>query len=193
MVFVTKTGFWFLLTVVLIGILFIGTVKDDAMFVFPAIDALVSNNIDSNYSAQVFFCPEDNCSSQLIANIDSAQDEIVIAIYSFTLDEVADALIRAKERGVLIRVIFDNQQAANQYSEDEKLLDSGIPVVIKSGSGYMHNKFIVIDRKKVLTGSFNYSSNADTKNDENLILIISEEIAKQYFDEFEEIWQEASE
>ena len=193
MVFVTKTGFWFLLTVVLIGVLFIGTAKDDAWFAFPQIEQLVPSNVDSNYAAQVFFCPEDNCSTQLISHIDSAQDEIVIAIYSFTLDEIADALIRAKERGVLIRVIFDNQQAANQYSEDERLLDAGIPVLIKSGSGYMHNKFIVIDRKKVLSGSFNYSSNADTKNDENLILIISEEIAKLYFDEFEEIWQEASE
>ena len=193
MVFVTKTGFWFLLTVVLIGVLFIGTAKDDAWFAFPQIEQLVPSNVDSNYAAQVFFCPEDNCSTQLISHIDSAQDEIVIAIYSFTLDEIADALIRAKERGVLIRVIFDNQQAANQYSEDERLLDAGIPVVIKSGSGYMHNKFIVIDRKKVLSGSFNYSSNADTKNDENLILIISEELAKQYFAEFEELWQEASE
>ena len=193
MVFVTKTGFWFLLAIVLIGVLFIGTAKDDAWFAFPAIEQLVPANVDSNYQAQVFFCPEDNCSAQLISHIDSAQDEIVIAIYSFTLDNVADALIRAKERGVLIRVVFDNQQAANQYSEDERLLDAGIPVLIKSGSGYMHNKFIVIDRKKVLSGSFNYSSNADTKNDENLILIISEEIAKLYFDEFEEIWQEASE
>jgi len=193
MVFVTKTGFWFLLTVVLIGVLFIGTAKDDAWFAFPAIDDIIPSNIDTNYSAQVFFCPEDNCADQLISHIDMAEDEIVIAIYSFTLDGIADALLRAKERGVLIRVVFDNQQAANQYSEDEKLLDAGIPIVIKSGSGYMHNKFIVIDRKKVLTGSFNYSSNADTKNDENLILIISEELAEKYFSEFEELWQEASE
>ena len=102
-------------------------------------------------------------------------------------------MIRARERGVSVRVVFDYLQASNQYSEDEKLSHGGVAIKIKDGSGFMHNKFAVIDRKKVLTGSFNYSKNGDTKNDENLVLIISEKIAKQYVAEFEEIWEEASE
>lgn len=191
MVFITKTSFWFLLSVVLIGLLFIGTAKDDAWFSFGEFDSitnLIPQNQDSNYYSEVFFCPEDNCSEQLISHIESAQDEIVIAIYSFTHDEISSALMGAKERGVLVKIIFDNQQAGNQYSEDEKLSEFGIPIKIKSGSGYMHNKFIVIDRKKVLTGSFNYSQNADTKNDENLVLLVSEILAKEYLLEFEELW-----
>ncbi len=191
MVFFTKTSFWFLLTIILIGVLFIGTAKYDAWFVFPEFDQIIPTNFDTNYSAEVFFCPEDSCSQQLISQINSAQKTIDIAIYSFTLDSIADALLEAKERGVFIRIVFDNLQAANQYSEDERISEAGVLIKIKSGSGYMHNKFIVIDGEKVLTGSFNYSSNADTKNDENLILIISKKIAKNYSDEFEELWDES--
>ena len=191
MAFITKTGFWFLLSIGLMGLLFIGTVRDDAWFAFPKVEQLIPNNLDTEYKAEVFFCPEDNCSSQLISHIDSAEEEIVIAIYSFTLDEVLDALARARERGVSVRVIFDFQQASGQYSVDDKLVDIGVAERIKNGSGLMHNKFTVIHRKKVLTGSFNYSKNGDTKNDENLVLIISEKIAKQYVLEFEEIWEES--
>jgi len=191
MVFITKTGFWFLLTIVLIGLLFVGTVRDDAWFSFSEFDNLIPSDVDTEYEVEVFFCPEDNCSTQLISHIDSAQEEIVIAIYSFTLDGVVDALANARERGVSVRVIFDYQQASGQYSEDETLIDRGVAVKIKKGSGLMHNKFTVIDGKKVLTGSFNYSNNGDTKNDENLVLIISEEIAKQYLAEFEELWEES--
>ena len=193
MVFVTKAGFWFLLSIVLISLLFVGSVRNDAWFSFTELDQLIPNNFDDDYKAEVFFCPEDNCSTELISHIDSANEEIVIAIYSFTLDNVSDALARARERGVSVRVVFDKLQASNQYSVDEKLIEMGVATKIKEGSGYMHNKFTVIDRKKVLTGSFNYSKNGDTKNDENLVLIISKKIAEQYVAEFEELWEEVSE
>ena len=55
----------------------------------------------------------------------------------------------------------------------------------------MHNKFIVIDGEKVMTGSYNYSINADERNDENLILILDEVLASEYTAEFNEIWNES--
>jgi phosphatidylserine/phosphatidylglycerophosphate/cardiolipin synthase-like enzyme len=193
MVFFTKTSFWFILTVVLIGILVIGTVKDDAWFGFDEFENLIPQMTDSNNISEVLFCPEDACADELVSQINSAQESVDIAIYSFTLDSISKALIDAKERGVVVRVIFDYVQAANKYSEDEKLLEENIFVKIKKGSGLMHNKFVVIDGVKVITGSFNYSQNANTKNDENLLILLNEMIAKEYAIEFEELWQEASE
>jgi phosphatidylserine/phosphatidylglycerophosphate/cardiolipin synthase-like enzyme len=192
---IKSTGFWFLICVLVLGFFFVGYAKEDAFFVFSDFSNSLKDLSGSTSSAErveVFFCPEENCALQLISQIDSAQESIYIAIYSFTLDEISEALLRAKERGVEVKVIFDYLQAANAYSEDEKLLGYGIPIRIKNGSGYMHNKFCIIDGEKVLTGSFNYSQNADTKNDENLILIISKEIAEAYLSEFNEIWEEAS-
>ena len=156
-------------------------------------EKLIPTNSDINYSANVFFCPEDNCANELISHIDSATESIDVAIYSFTLDSISSAIIDARERGVVVRIVFDHMQAASQYSEDEKLIEENIFVKIKKGSGSMHNKFMVIDGKKVFTGSFNYSKNGNTKNDENLILLLSEKIAQAYALEFEELWQEAGE
>lgn len=142
-------------------------------------------------SPEVFFCPEDNCADNLIGKIDSANSSIDVAIYSFTHDEIADALIRAKEKGVQVRVLADFTQAQNRYSEDERLEKSGVQVkIVNKGSGIMHNKFIVIDGTLVGTGSFNYSRNGDESNHENLIFLNDTKTARKYLAEFEEIWEE---
>lgn len=146
---------------------------------------VVANKVD------VFFCPEDECASELITKIDSAQKSIYVAIYSFTKDDIAAALIKAKERGVEVKVIFDYDQSKSDYSEDEKLIEAGIEIKRRDGSGYMHNKFAVIDEQIVATGSFNYSDNADNKNDENLLFIFSDDLAVRFLDEFNELWEQS--
>jgi phosphatidylserine/phosphatidylglycerophosphate/cardiolipin synthase-like enzyme len=84
-------------------------------------------------------------------------------------------------------VIFERDQV-NQWSEYNRLKSAGIPVMLDENAEYMHNKFMVIDGKVVLTGSYNYSKQADTQNDENLIVIVDEAAAKAYEDEFNEMW-----
>ncbi len=141
------------------------------------------------FSETVYFCPEDHCAEQLIERLDLAKESIDIAIYSFTLDEIADSLIRAKERGVSVRVLFDASQASGKYSEDERLTENAVPVkVYDKSSGIMHNKFAVIDSKLVGTGSFNYSQNANKFNDENLIFLDLPSTVQSYKLEFEELW-----
>lgn len=141
---------------------------------------------------QVYFCPQDACADELIKRIDMAKSTMDIAIYSFTLDDISAAVARARERGVTVRIVFDNDQSANAYSEDEKLAALGVVVKRRNGSGYMHNKYVIIDGHLVGTGSFNYSDNANTKNEENLIFIEDTALAEQYTQNFEEIWAKAS-
>ncbi|MFA5126266.1 MAG: phospholipase D-like domain-containing protein [archaeon] len=136
----------------------------------------------------VFFCPEDNCANQLIREIDSSKESIYIAIYSFTHDGIADSVIRARNRGVEVKVIFDYDQSANKSSDDERIFAAGIPIARRNGSGYMHNKFTVIDGNFVATGSFNYSQNADERNDENLVFIESVDIASKFKSDFDYLW-----
>lgn len=151
-----------------------------------------SNSVcdDCNFLLSVSFCPKDDCLNKLLSEINSASSTIDLAIYSFTLDEVADAIINAKNRGVRVRVIFDYLQSFNAYSVDEKLVFGGIPVIKRGrGSwGAMHNKFIIIDNEKVLTGSFNYSRNAIERNNENLLLIVNQDIVNSYLKEFNYLW-----
>jgi phosphatidylserine/phosphatidylglycerophosphate/cardiolipin synthase-like enzyme len=49
----------------------------------------------------------------------------------------------------------------------------------------------IIDGKTVVTGSFNFSSNANENNDENLLIIDSPELAAQYAAEFERVYAQA--
>ena len=108
------------------------------------------------------------------------------------MNEIADALILAHNRGVEVKVIFDYSQSKMDYSVDEKLSDAGIEIKRSDGSGLMHNKFCIIDENVVMGGSFNYSVNADEKNDENLLVIYSEELAAKFLNEFNEIWEQST-
>jgi phospholipase D len=141
-----------------------------------------------DYSIDVFFCPDDFCSSVIISEINSAQESIFIAIYSFTHDGIADSLISAKARGVDVRIVFDFLQSTSSYSKYSFLEENNINVFIKKDSGVMHNKFAIIDGKKVLTGSFNYSFNADNKNDENIVLINDKDVAIKFLKKFNDLF-----
>ncbi len=136
-----------------------------------------------------YFCPSNFCGQQLIQRINAAQKTIDVAIYSFTLDSVSDALIAAHQRGVSVRVLFDSGQASSEYSEDEKLAKAGILVKrMNLEKGIMHNKYLVIDSQLVGTGSFNYSQNASQFNRENLVFISNPETAQQFEKDFERLW-----
>lgn len=137
----------------------------------------------------VFFCPQDPCAKTLENEFASAKKTIDIAIYSFTLGEIANELIAAHDRGVQVRVLFDQSQANSQYSVDETLEQAG--VIIKrmdKTRGILHDKFAVIDNQTVATGSYNYSQNATSYNNENLLVIPNEALAGEYETEFESLW-----
>lgn len=137
---------------------------------------------------QIYFCPEDNCDARIIEKINLAQESIHVAVYSFTLDSISDALIAAHARGVEVKVVMDTEQAGQQWAEDEKLKQAGIDVRLDGNSKYMHNKFAIFDGKVVSTGSYNWTKNASQYNDENLIFFASEEAAQKYEAEFLEIF-----
>ncbi len=136
----------------------------------------------------VYFCPEDSCGRAIISLIDRANRSVSVAVYSFTHEGIADALIRAKERGLSVRVIIESEQVTS-YSQYGKLRAAGIEVKLDKNPYLMHNKFVVVDSKVVATGSFNYTESADKKNDENLIIIWNPEVSSEYESEFEEMWE----
>ncbi len=186
-----KTAFGLLLLGFLLGF-FVSYSNLTALAGFPvSSNALPAAAGSDSSNISVFFCPADSCDSELIRHLDSAQKHLDIAVYSFTLDSVADAVIRAKARGVPVRVITDSVQAAGGYSADEKLEAAGISLKrVDLYRGSMHHKFAVIDSKTVGTGSYNYSQNATEYNNENLVFITNPAVAKAYADEFERIWNE---
>lgn len=121
---------------------------------------------------------------EIIALIDSAKKYIYFAIYTFTLSDIADALVRAKKRGVEVRGLVDSGQSANSYGAPiiKTLTDAGISVVTEkhaTGNGIMHIKAIVTDSAYAF-GSYNWTRSATILNDEILEISTDQSLRQAY-------------
>jgi hypothetical protein len=119
---------------------------------------------------------------EIVALIDSAEVFVYFAMYEFTLPSIADALARAKERGVEVRGLIDSGEAENAKAVLDILSQAEIPVLTErhlGGSGIMHIKAIVTD-KAYAVGSYNWTKTATTVNDELLEIGTSEELRQTY-------------
>ena len=109
-----------------------------------------------------------------------AKATVLVQAYSFTSVPIAKALLAAHKRGVNVEVILDKSQKSEKYSEADFLVNVGIPVQIDTKHAIAHNKIMVIDGETVITGSFNFTTAAEEKNAENLLVIRSPELAAKY-------------
>ena len=126
----------------------------------------------------------------LVNAIDNATSTIDMAVYELNSRAVTDALLRAHERGVQIRIVTDDEFGLEKPdSTIEELEFEGIPVVSDAPRrGFMHNKFFIIDGLYVWTGSTNITHNGFYNNNNNAILIRSRQLAENYQAEFDEMW-----
>ena len=142
-------------------------------------------------SIEVIFCngATPKCSERIIGVINDAQDTLECAVYTFTLDPVAEALAAAAARGVQVWVVYESEQESDGVLET---LESGGVFVKADGNGdLMHHKFLVADSHIVATGSYNWTWSADTGHDENLMILDSPGLAAHFQSEFQRIWSEA--
>lgn len=137
---------------------------------------------------EVLFSPQDNCAGEIVSQIDKAEDYVYVAMYYFTSRPLAQALIRARDRGVDVKVCLDEEQPHYEYSKSRFLDKKGIDIKLVGGSGIMHNKFCIIDDFTTITGSYNWTARADLENDENVLIIKSAQIAKTYKEQFNRFW-----
>jgi len=142
-------------------------------------------------SVQAFFVSPDVdgvIEQELIALINQATSTLDIALYSFTDDQLGAAVIEAHQRGVKVRVFLDDGQEEARGGEYAKLVAAGVSVAVEHVKGLMHHKFAVIDRRIVVTGSYNWSNAADENNFENVVVIECPEIAAAFLEEFNRLW-----
>ncbi len=165
-------------------------------------------------SAEVYFMPEEGqrAKARLLALMDGAQESLEGAFYEFRDLEIAQGLLRAKARGVRVRLYGESDYredfrrylvAASLGQEKEpprvrlaQLRERvrplsvdceeivGIPICYDEGEGFMHHKFLVVDGKAVWTGSTNMTWNAFARNNENSLLLPSPTLAQGYAREF---------
>lgn len=142
-------------------------------------------------SNQVYFSDEGNLQDLVKAEIEAAEVSVHVAVYTFTSEVIRDGLITAQARGVDVKVCADAGQELNRDIL-RALEDAGVTVGTTAGyepGGIMHHKFLVLDEKRVLTGSFNFTPSADDRNAENLLFLADPALALRYQGAFETLWE----
>jgi phosphatidylserine/phosphatidylglycerophosphate/cardiolipin synthase-like enzyme len=141
---------------------------------------------------EVYFSPDDGVQEQIIRLIQDAQESIVFLAYSLTSDEIAGALIERAQAGVNVAGVMETAQVqSNRGGEFDKLRQAGLGVRLDSNPDNLHHKVIIIDSQTVITGSYNFSKNAEFYNDENVLVIHDPQVAMLFLEEFARLFQTA--
>jgi phosphatidylserine/phosphatidylglycerophosphate/cardiolipin synthase-like enzyme len=141
----------------------------------------------SGTNIQVYFGAENTVLASVIAEVNAATTSIRFAAFSFTDFDLAKAMMDRSAAGVGVQGVFETTGSMTEAAELRTLYCAGIPVFQDGNAGVLHNKVIIIDGTTVVSGSFNFSSNAANNNDENLMIIKNAEIAQLYLQEWDRI------
>ena len=149
---------------------------------------------------EVYFAPEDKPNEKIFELLSQAKKEIYFMHFAFTANEISDMLIDKSKSGIRVSGIFDSKlyRSTGPYSEFFKLTsaDSINIVLADNPDGKFHHKVFIVDPTLpdgfVITGSENSSNNGDRTNDENVIVIHNDKVAKAYFTEFKRLFGQFS-
>lgn len=166
------------------------------------------SHLDFAWSVEIkaLFSPKGGSEAAIIRCIEGAKNRIDVAMFAFTSRRLAEALVKARDRGINVRILLDGEFNKNKFSKGNYLQKRDMDVLIdkfhlkgedEGEKGYgihgkMHNKFAIVDDDIVVTGSYNWTASAESRNDENLLIIKeAKNLASVYRDEFEKLWRRA--
>jgi phosphatidylserine/phosphatidylglycerophosphate/cardiolipin synthase-like enzyme len=141
---------------------------------------------------QVYFSPEDDAMQYLIPVVQSAQKSIRFMAFSFTDTNLGKAVLDRFKHGVDAAGVFETRGSESSPSQLPYLFCNKVPVRQDGNSSSYHHKVFVIDSETLIVGSFNFSKNANTDNNENVLVIKNKDIAALYLQEFDRTWAEAN-
>ncbi len=139
--------------------------------------------------AGVYFSPNDTIvAGHLVPLIDSAREYVYVPAFIVTHEGFAQSLIRAKARGVDVKVIIDAVNPLGPGSKTEALRQAGVEVKAENYAGKMHSKSVIIDDRFIGVGSMNFSYSGERINDENVVILEDAALAGFYRGYFEYLW-----
>lgn len=174
----------------------------------PEFEHVISDNIkddgyrvleEGNKYVIVSGCPQptqqvrteayfENIEKQVINDLDNARVSIHVAMAWFTNQRIADKLIEKHNQGLDVEVVtFDDHTNAKCGVDLADILHKSIR---GTRGGTMHDKFCIIDNQKVITGSYNWSANAESKNDENAAILYDNDRVSDYSVEFRKLFKD---
>ena len=138
-----------------------------------------------------YFAPEDKVAGKIVARLRQATRTIDFLAFSFTDDDMGEAILERAKANVKVRGVFENTGSETQFSEYGKMKKAGLDVWQDGNPYLMHHKVFILDGKTVILGSFNFSQNAETENDENLLIIDDASLAQIFQVEFARVYEQA--
>ncbi len=132
------------------------------------------------------FCPQESCEAAMLSEIRASRSNVSFMLFTFTSDPVGAAMLDAADRGVDVSGVVENRQS-DTYSEHVMLQDAGLDVFNDGNRYTMHHKVIIIDNRTVITGSYNPTASANTRNDENMLIIRDAGTVARYTEEFSRV------
>ena len=128
----------------------------------------------------ICFTPSENCGQMIVDQINQAKKTIYMQAYGLTHPQITNALIKAKQRGLNVRILLDRSNLTQKHSKIKELEAVGIEVTIDRVAGIAHNKIVILDNHTTITGSFNFTVSASTRNAENVLIINDSNVARSY-------------
>lgn len=141
---------------------------------------------------QIYFASEDEVEAKLIEEVNNAESAVRFMSFSFTLDDLGAAVMKRAEDGLEVQGLFERTGASNRGGNMPGMFCAGLDVRLDGNSRFLHHKVFIIDDDTVITGSFNFSSSAVSRNDENVVIITDPDLAAVYLNEFNKLWDLAS-
>jgi phosphatidylserine/phosphatidylglycerophosphate/cardiolipin synthase-like enzyme len=166
-------------------------VKKGILFLFLF---LIGTLLESPATAETeaIFSPRENIKENILKELESTTLTLDVAIHEITSFDMAQALVKAKQRGVKVRGIVDSKQANIRNSKITYLIQQGISVKVlgQKERGTMNHRFAILDGKRILTGSFDWSEASLKWNYESLLILHQADVVDNYQKEFERLWRE---
>ncbi len=129
---------------------------------------------------QLLFCPQERCEQTVLGELEKAKQSVYFMTFSFTSDEIGTTLLELSESGIHVEGVFESRMNP-EHSEFGKLERFSV----KDGNPKtMHHKVFIIDNRTVITGSYNPTWSATTRNDENMLIIDDYLLAEKYVEEY---------
>ena len=160
-------------------------------------DRIVKNTPHTNLTVdgvqiETYFSPDDGIVNRIVELLEGTDESIYFMAFSFTSDEIADAVLGRAAAGVTVAGVFEESQYfSNTGTEFDRLLEAGLNVHLDGNPRNMHHKVIIIDESIVILGSYNFSRSAEERNDENILVIHSADVAAQFMAEFERVFDQS--
>ena len=140
--------------------------------------------------AEVHFSPGNDCLHCLQHLLRQATSTVDICVFTITDDRIADSVIDAHHRGVVVRVISDDEKANDLGSDLSRLQSLGVAVACDTTPDHMHHKFAVFDSRVIVSGSYNWTRSAAERNEENLVVSDDARLLRAFQQRFEQLWKE---